>query len=168
MVNSTPELKNRAIELFQRAKIDKQARAALVFRLMTENGLSASDLSSLFNITVTTVYDDIHKIEDFDVEFNKTSGGAHHCIMTFDEETAFLAEYEDKALSGLIITMPEIHAEYNKRVGKNTPKSTFYRLLNRHGWRKVLPDRQHPKSDPEIQEEFKKKHSKWNWLKPKN
>jgi hypothetical protein len=31
-----------------------------------------------------------------------------------------------------------------------------YRLLERHGWRKVAPDTHHPKSDPAAQEEWKK------------
>jgi hypothetical protein len=32
-----------------------------------------------------------------------------------------------------------------------------YRLLARHGWRKVAPDTRHPKSRPEVQEDWKKK-----------
>jgi hypothetical protein len=31
-----------------------------------------------------------------------------------------------------------------------------YRLLARHGWRKVAPDTRHPKSDPAEQERWKK------------
>jgi hypothetical protein len=32
----------------------------------------------------------------------------------------------------------------------------IYRLLARHGWRKVAPDTRHPKSKPEVQEAWKK------------
>ena len=32
----------------------------------------------------------------------------------------------------------------------------MYRLLARHGWRKVAPDTRHPKSDLAVQEEWKK------------
>ena len=34
--------------------------------------------------------------------------------------------------------------------------SVVYRMLARHGWRKVAPDTRHPKSDPLVQEEWKK------------
>jgi hypothetical protein len=43
--------------------------------------------------------------------------------------------------------------------------STTYRLLARHGWRKVQPDTKHPKSDPALQDEFKKNFLK-QWLPP--
>jgi hypothetical protein len=43
--------------------------------------------------------------------------------------------------------------------------STTYRLLARHGWRKVQPDTKHPKSEPALQDEFKKNSQK-QWLPP--
>ena len=43
--------------------------------------------------------------------------------------------------------------------------STTYRLLARHGWRKVQPDTKHPKGDPVKQDEFKKNCPK-QWLPP--
>jgi hypothetical protein len=43
-----------------------------------------------------------------------------------------------------------------ERLGRSIPLSTTYRLLARHGWRKIQPDTKHPKSDPAVQEEFKK------------
>jgi hypothetical protein len=38
--------------------------------------------------------------------------------------------------------------------------SAYYRLLARHGWRKVTPDTRHPKSKPEVQEEWEKNSRK--------
>jgi hypothetical protein len=43
-----------------------------------------------------------------------------------------------------------------KHLGHDTSPSTTYRMLARHGWRKVQPDTKHPKSDQAAQEEFKK------------
>jgi hypothetical protein len=42
--------------------------------------------------------------------------------------------------------------------------STVYRILARHGWRKVAPDTCHPKHDAEAQAEFKKNSPK-RWRK---
>jgi Winged helix-turn helix len=35
--------------------------------------------------------------------------------------------------------------------------------LHRHGWRKLAPDKRHPKSDPQAQEEWKK-NSRNDWI----
>ncbi|MCE5241943.1 MAG: winged helix-turn-helix domain-containing protein [Desulfobacteraceae bacterium] len=41
-------------------------------------------------------------------------------------------------------------------VGRKVAKTTIYRMLDRHGWRKIMPRPHHPKSDPKAQEGFKK------------
>ncbi|MDR1086623.1 MAG: winged helix-turn-helix domain-containing protein [Deltaproteobacteria bacterium] len=61
--------------------------------------------------------------------------------------------------------MPKLQAEYNQWAGRITPKSIFCNLLKRHNWRKILPDKKHPKSSPAGQTEFKKQLSKWNWVR---
>ena len=85
--------------------------------------------------------------------------------MTIEEEREFLAQWEEKATVGGVLTVPPIHAALVERLGHDTPMSTTYRLLARHGWRKVQPDTKHPKSDPALQDEFKKKFPK-QWLPP--
>jgi Winged helix-turn helix len=83
-------------------------------------------------------------------------GGRRHCAMTIDEEREFLAQWIDKATIGGALTVPPIHASLVKRLCRDIPMSTTYRLLARHNSRKVQPDTKHPKSDPALQDEFKK------------
>ena len=83
-------------------------------------------------------------------------GDRRHCAMTIDEEREFLAQWIDEATIGGVLTVPPIHAALVKRLGRDIPMSTTYRLLARHNWRKVQPDTKHPKSDPALQDEFKK------------
>jgi hypothetical protein len=59
-----------------------------------------------------------------------------------------------KVTVGGVLTVPPIHAALVKRLGRDIPMSTTYRLLARHNWRKVQPDTKHPKSDPALQGEF--------------
>jgi len=68
--------------------------------------------------------------------------------MTIEEEHQFLLQWQDQAAQGGILTVPPIHAALVEKTGHAIPLSTTYRLLARHGWRKVQPDTQHPKSDP--------------------
>jgi hypothetical protein len=85
--------------------------------------------------------------------------------MSIEEEREFLAQWIDKAIIGGVLTVPPIHAALVKRLGRDIPMSTTYRLLARHGWRKVQPDTKHPKSDPALQDEFKKNSPKL-WKPP--
>lgn len=85
--------------------------------------------------------------------------------MTFEEEQEFLSQWEEKAATGGILSVPPIHAALMERLDRKVPVSTTYRLLARHGWRKVQPDTKHPKSDPVAQEDYKKNCLK-QWLPP--
>ena len=45
---------------------------------------------------------------------------------------------------------------FEARIGHEVEESTIYRLLDRHGWRKLLPRPKHPKGSQEEQDSFKK------------
>ncbi len=75
--------------------------------------------------------------------------------MTAEEEEEFLRPFVKKAPQGGIVEIREIKEAFEARTGATIPKSTIYRLLNRHGLRKIAPGKKHPKSDPILQEELK-------------
>ena len=52
--------------------------------------------------------------------------------------------------------MSEIKRAFEAEVGHKVAKTTIYRMLDRHDWRKIMPRPRHPKSDTEAQEGFKK------------
>jgi len=140
-------------------------RKALSVILVGELGLTAEHVSDILGISRRTVFRDRDNIRSQDDTAKKSWGGRRHCAMTVEEEQEFLAQWEKLATVGGVLTVPPIHAALVERLGYNTPMSTTYRLLARHGWRKVQPDTKHPKSDPALQDEFKKNSPK-NWLPP--
>lgn len=73
------------------------------------------------------------------------------------EEVAFLAPFIERAQAGQIVVVAEIGAALEQRLGRRVAPSTVYNLLHRHHWRKVVPDRVHPQSDPQVQRRWKKK-----------
>lgn len=91
------------------------------------------------------------------VLLGKGRGGKRYSNLTFEKEKELLASFLDKAQTGGVLVVGEIKAAYEQEVGKKVHKSTVYRMLARHGWRKIAPRPRHPKADPAAQEEFKKK-----------
>lgn len=86
--------------------------------------------------------------------------------MSFDEESAFLEQFKELAETGQIITISKILEKFNEATGKDNDSSTIYRLLKRHGWRKVKPRPHHPDkaSDEELESSKKlKKKLKSYW-----
>jgi hypothetical protein len=86
------------------------------------------------------------KVRQSSISSQDAWGGRRKCQMSFNEEALYLEQYAKKAKKRDIVSNPILHSGYNKAVGKETSRSTFYRLLKRHKWIKVLP--QHTNADP--------------------
>ena len=67
-----------------------------------------------------------------------------------------LAPFIAQAEAGGMLKVVDIQQAYEERVGKTVAPSTIYRLLERHGWRKVVPRPRHPKADAAAQAALKK------------
>lgn len=65
--------------------------------------------------------------------------------MSYAEEASFLAEYEERAQAGQLVEVSEIKAAYEDKVGHRIGGGQIYRVLKRHGWRKIKPRSTHPK-----------------------
>jgi len=83
-------------------------------------------------------------------------GGRRRANLSLEEEQNLLVHFFAKAESGEVLVVNEVKAAYEKAVGRKVPKSTVYRMLARHGWRKIAPRPRHPKADPQKMEAFKK------------
>ena len=83
-------------------------------------------------------------------------GGRRKANLSLEQEQMLLADFFDKAKTGGVLVVNEVKAAYEEAVGHRVPKSTVYRMLARHGWRKIAPRPRHPKADSGKQEAFKK------------
>jgi transposase len=83
-------------------------------------------------------------------------GGRHHQHLTPQQEQELLAPFVQRAEAGGMLTVAEVQQAYRERAGKEVALSTIYRLLDRHGWRKVVPRPRHPKADVAAQGAFRK------------
>ena len=87
-------------------------------------------------------------------------GGRKRQNLTIEQERAFLAPFIEQAQTGGILVVAQIKAALDKRLGRPVGLSSTYSLLHRHNWRRLVPDKRHPKSDPLAQQEWKKNSPK--------
>jgi transposase len=83
-------------------------------------------------------------------------GGRRRQTLTIEEEKKFLEHWLASAKEGGVLTVGPIHKALQTKIGRTIALSTTYRMLARHGWRKIVPDTRHPKANPQAQEDFKK------------
>jgi transposase len=83
-------------------------------------------------------------------------GGRRRENLSVEDEKRLLKTFIKKAKGGGVLVVTEVKAAYEKAVGRPVPKSTVYRMLARHGWRKIAPRPRHPKTSVDEQEAFKK------------
>ena len=76
--------------------------------------------------------------------------------MTTEQECEALAPFLDRARNGGILVVGQVRAELEACLGRSMALSSVYNLLHRHGWRKLAPDRRHPQSDEQAQQEWEK------------
>jgi transposase len=87
-------------------------------------------------------------------------GGRRRASMSVEEEREFLAPWAKQSGEGGVLVVAPLRAALAQELGRAVAASVVYRMLARHGWRKVAPDTRHPKSDPLVQEEWKKNFPK--------
>lgn len=69
----------------------------------------------------------------------------NHRNLSEEEENKLLADFTKQSESGQLIDLNELKSAYIKKVGHSIGGSQIYRVLKRHGWRKVMPRSKHPK-----------------------
>ena len=79
--------------------------------------------------------------------------------LSFEEEQALLETFKKQAEQGQLVETNAIKKAYEEATGRSLEKShgQIYRVLKRHGWRKVMPRSKHPnKASDEAIEASKK------------
>ena len=121
-------------------------------------GSSAQEIAQLLGWATATVHV-IHSrwAKEGEAIFDlKRKGGRRHQHLTSEQEAEVLAPFIEQAKAGEVLKVAQVQRSYEQRIGKSVAPSTIYRLLDRHGWRKVAPRPRHPKADVAAQAAFKK------------
>jgi len=126
--------------------------------LRVEQGLSSQEIARALNWNVNSVRITQREfiVEGISALIEKKRGGRRRQLMSIEEERLFLGSFKDFANNASMLVANEIKAALEKRLGIPVHKTTIYRLLRRHGWRKIVPRPKHPKQNKEAVEAFKK------------
>jgi transposase len=84
-------------------------------------------------------------------------GGRRKAYLSLEQEKKLAKDLAAMSESGGFVDIGKIKELMEKAAGKTLHKTTVYRFLERHDFRKVAPRKYHPKRNKEAQEEFKKK-----------
>ena len=164
----TDEMESLAKKMVKGANTARELRAGLSILIPKTCDITYAETAKLLGIGVATVvrtHRDISNQTAGSAVPKGSWGGRRRQTLSLHEEAQFLAEWIEKAAQGGVLVVPPIHAALEQRLGRSIAASTVYRMLARHGWRKVEPDTCHPKQNIEAQEEFKK-NSQRHWQKP--
>ena len=148
----------RLQQLLKETKTKSDFRRVQCVVLRAELGLTSPQIAKVIGWSVGRIKQ-IHSRYFKDGEESLIGvgrGGRRNENMSIEEEDSFLKDYLEEAKAGGVLVVTDIKASYEKEIGHKVPSSTVYRMLNRHGWRKILPRSRHPKADLEKQEAFKK------------
>ena len=124
-------------------------------------GSSAAQIAQLLGWSTATVHV-MHSrwVKEGDAIFDvRGRGGRRRQLLSVEQEQELLAPFVERAAAGGMLTVAEIQAALQEELGKLVAPSTVYRLLGRHGWRKVVPRPKHPKANVAAQAAFKKTSS---------
>ena len=158
---------NLAQQIAKHAKTPQELRTGLSILIPEYCGVSNAETAEVLCVGVATVVRMQKQIRDQvrGAPSKKGNwGGRRRQLLSLAEEKAFLEPWVQKAETGGVLVVPPIHDAMEKRLGTRVAESTVYRMLARHGWRKVAPDTCHPKRDPEAQDDFKK-NSQRRWMR---
>jgi len=157
-----------AKELLKNAKTADQLRLAQAVLLPVELGLSLEQTAACIGRSVgatCTMRTRFAKIAQGAMPAPRSKSALRNrAHADLAQEAAALDVVMAAANEGGIVVIPRIHAQLQAQLGKPLALSSVYRMLARHGWRKLAPDTRHPQGNPALREEWKR-NSAPIWIK---
>lgn len=138
----------------------RQAQA-VVFPL--DHGLSLSDTAKMIGLSLgwtCRLRNAFIRGEVVGDGSTPARGGRRRENFTPEREIEVLRPFLDRARRGGVLVVPELKPLLEVELGRPMALSSVYNLLHRHGWRKLAPDKRHPQSNDQAQQDWKKNSPK--------
>jgi len=161
--NVDQQLVQQALVTVRDTQDIRELRQAMAVLLPAELNTSLEQTARLLGVgraTVPRLQAGFRERRESPPKGRKRWGGRRRALMSATEEEQFLKPWFEQAQTGRVLVLSPLRAALAQQLGRPVKASVVYRLLARHGWRKVAPDTRHPKSDPQVQEDWKKNSRK--------
>ena len=134
------------IHAARKANRDKRIDKRLQVLELRCEGNSLKEISAATGFAISHISNLIRMYSEQGL--NAVAGNHYHGNrrnMSIEEEAALLDRFQKKAEQGQMLDIRAIAGAYEKAVGHPISSGQIYRVLRRHGWRKVMPRSKHPK-----------------------
>lgn len=155
----SPWLSAEELAVWVQEAPDKHAYQRRLAIWLTQVGpFHAAKIAELLQLSTPTIWAWVRQYNREGPEglSRRGRGGRRWSFLSWEEELALLAGFEERALRGEVLTAKALCAEASRSAERQVSLGYVYRLLHRHHWRKLAPRPQHVKADLERQAEFKK------------
>jgi transposase len=142
----------------QNAKVGWHARRWMIIRQGLVEPQPAGVLASRFGVRPQTVRKWLSAYRQRGPAGVETPGRGQRqrAYLSLEQEWRLLESFYPQSVAGHVSTGRGVKAVLEQEVGHAVAKSTVYRLMKRHQWRKVVPRPRHPQGTAEKQETVKK------------
>jgi transposase len=149
--------------LLQEVSSKADYQRVLCLWLRAALGLPAADVALALGWRTSSVYNlqSRYQHEGAGALLGTGRGGRRHAWLSPEQEQRLLNSFTPTAEQGGIVEASALVRAYEQEAGHPVALSTVYRLLARHGWRKLVPRPQHPDASQEVQAAFKKSSAVW-------
>jgi transposase len=150
----------KEIEKARKANKDKNVDNRLKALLLHADGIQHEKIAQQTGYVKTYISELVGKYCKNGIEaIVENKYGGNHRNLSFAEEEALLEPFKKAAEAGHIVEVSSIKQAYEKAIGRSLDNShgQIYYVLERHGWRKIMPRSKHPnKASDEVIEASKK------------
>lgn len=159
---------DKARMIVDEAKHGNKIMMALAVLLTEKLKLTSVEVGDVLGVSPCTVIRMNERFRQLQPDKPGKWGGNRRSILPQGDVRGVLTSLEEKASQGQLVCVGQVKDALEEKRGAAISLQTVYNILHKLGWRKVTPDKEHPKADPEKQETFKKKHSRrsYAWLPP--
>jgi transposase len=163
------EIKRRMAKLSGK-KVDAKGYRRLTAPHMRGQGFSNAHIAAALGFSAPYITELVSKYKKYGLDAILTDKRtSNNRRMDADGEKAFLKEIVEIAEAGQMTTVENMPRKFEETTGKESNTSTIYKLLKRHGWRKIKPRPEHPgkASEAEIaaSKKLTKNTGKSYWIK---
>lgn len=150
----------KEIKAYRKGIRDKYTDRRLWAVQLRGEGKRNKEVAELLEVNKRMVSEWVRKYRDGGIEAldSKPSGGRPPKL-TYEEEEALLNTFKERAEAGEIIEVREIKKAYEALAGSSKSHGQIYKVLKRHGWRKIKPRSKHPKKASQEEIDSSKKLS---------